>query len=205
MYKNRSLRIFPLIIIGIVVIALIASIITIGRYIFSGNSSSQEEENQVTAEDELLTLSTTRSVRVTVRGPIVADEDFETYRVEVSPQSRDYYTYSGYLDRVKQKKTYSNNMSAYEEFVNALDKAEMTKAGKNDPTLENDIEGICATGQVYQYDILNAGTPVYTAWTSTCKGSQGTFGASIEQVTNLFVNQIPEEDLRDLAISGLRY
>lgn len=206
MYRNRSLKIFPLIIIGIVIIALIASMITIGRYIFNGGSqTTQEEDNQITAQDELLTLSTSRSVRVTIRGPIIADEDFATYRVEVSPKSRQYYTYSGYLDRIEQQKSYSNNMSAYEEFVNALDKAAMTEPGRNTPTLENDVQGICATGQVYQYDILSAGTPVYSAWTSTCKGSPGTFGASVEQVTNLFINQLPQEDYRDLAISGLRY
>lgn len=206
MYRNRSLRIFPLIIIGIVVIALIASVITIGRYIFKGGSSSQEEENQVTAQDELLTLSTSRSVRVTIRGPIVADEEFSTYRIEVSPKSRHYYTYSGYLDRIKQEKEYDNNMSAYEEFVYALDKADMTKAGKNDPSLDTDgLRGICSGGNLYEYEILNAGTPIYLAWTSSCKGSPGTFGASVKQVTDLFANQIPNDDLRELAISGLRY
>ncbi len=205
MYKNRSLRIFPLIIIGIVVIALIASVITIGRYIFNGDETKQEEENQVTAQDELLTLDTSHSVRVTIRGPIVADEEFSTYRIEVSSDSRDYYAYSGYLDRVKEEKSYGNNMSAYEQFVYALDKADMTKPGKNDPALDDDVRGICATGQVYEYEILNAGTPVYRAWTSTCKGSPGTFGASVEQVTNLFVDQIPGEDAENLAINSLRF
>lgn len=205
MYKSNTLRIFPLILVVIVVIALIAGMITVGRYLFSSNDSKPTEDEVVTAKDELLTLNTSRSVRMTVRGPIVASEEFETQRITISPISRHYKIYAGYVERIEKDKSYDNTMKAYEEFVYALDKAALTKPGKEDPDEAEDIRGICATGKIYEFEILNAGEQVKRYWTSTCKGSPGTFGASVEQVTNLFVEQIPEAERPSFRSSGLRF
>lgn len=205
MYKSNTLRIFPLILIVIVIIALVAGMITVGRYLFGSESGAPTEEGSVTAQDELLTLNTSRSVRLTIRGPIVADEEFETQRIAVSPISRQYKVYSGYIESIKKDKSYDNNMKAYEEFVYALDKAALTKPGANEPDEAEDVRGICATGKVYEYEILNAGEPVRRYWTSTCDGSPGTFGASVEQVNNLFVGQIPDDDKPNFRTSRLPF
>ena len=204
MYKSNTLRIFPLILIVIVIIALIAGMITVGRYLFAGKDEPVDD-GTVTAQDELLMLNVSRSVQMTIRGPIVADEEFQTQRIEVSPISRQYKIYSGYLVSVEKSKSYDNNMKAYEEFVYALDKADMTRPGKADPEEAEDIRGICATGKIYEFEILNAGEPVNRLWTSTCKGSPGTFGASVEQVTNLFAGQIPEAERPTFSSGGLRF
>jgi hypothetical protein len=52
--------------------------------------------------------------------------------------------------------------------------------------------GICATGRVYEYEIIDGDTTVKRLWTSTCKGSPGSLKASADQLTNLFVAQIPD-------------
>jgi len=204
MYKSNTLRIFPLILIVIVIIALIAGMITVGRYLFTGNDEPVDEMT-VTAKDELLMLNVSRSVQMTIRGPIVADEEFQTQRIEISPVTRQYKVYSGYLVDVEESKSYDNNMTAYEEFVYALDKAAFTRPGKDDPEEAEDIRGICATGKIYEFEILNAGEPVKRLWTSTCKGSPGTFGASVEQVTNLFADQIPEADRPSFRTGGFSF
>lgn len=196
MYRNRSNRIFPIIIILVVLIALVAGLVTVGRYIFSSNTGekSQEETKQDIERKSLTTVDANRSVRMTVRGPIVANQEFRSYRISVSPSQNSYTVYKGYLDSVDSNKSYDNNTQAYEQFVYALDKADMTKPGKSSERQSSDLRGVCATGKIFLYEIVDGANVVHSYWTSTCKGSPGTFGASVNQVTNLFVNQIPDLD-----------
>lgn len=176
-------------------VAVVAGLITAGRYLFGGNSKQRQEEQEKveTARDHLLTLGADRSVRVTVRGPIVGDDRFTTQRISISPSSRLYTVYRGYLEDIEDQKSYDNNMQAYEEFVHALDKAAMTRPGAVSPEDATDIRGICATGRIYEFEIIAASSIMDRRWTSTCKGSPGSFGASIDQVVNLFSAQIPEK------------
>ena len=201
MYKGNSSRIIPIIIIIIVIAIAVAAIVSIGRAVFSGGDRSTTTEEVDVARTNLLKTSANHSVRMTTRGPIVADENFRSYQVTVSPSSRNITTYSGYLSKVIKSKPLSNNVAAYEEFVNALDKANMTVGtpftGEDDNTL-----GICATGHVYEFDVLVDGKSVQHLWTSTCKGSKGSFRASVAQVQNLFLTQIPgsEDYVRSISL-----
>lgn len=193
MYRSNSNRIFPIILIVVVIVALIAGLITVGNYLFGGSGDAEQQKSKAEeASEQLLKVDVDRSVRLTVRGPIVANEEFRSYQIGISPTQREYTVYKGYLDSVESRKTYSNNNKAYDEFVHALDKAALTKAGKYTEEEASDLRGICATGRVYQYEILNSGSLAASYWTSTCKGSPGTFGASVDQINNLFISQIPD-------------
>lgn len=204
MYRSGPNRIIPIILVVVVIAAFVFGLVTVGRYLFGGSSAErqQQEEAVLTARDQLLTLESDRKVRVTLRGPIVADEKFRTYRITISPSARSYAIYDGYLERVDYQKNFDNNMEAYEEFVHALDKAAFTKPGKQSDEEASDTRGICATGRVYIYEIIGPTGVVDSRWTSTCKGSPGTFGASVSQVTNLFTSQIPEETFRASSSMG---
>lgn len=206
MYRSSSNRIFPIILVVVVTVALVAGLVAVGRYIFGGNAEQREaEESRVeTARDQLLTLEVDRLTRLTVRGPIVGDDRFRTERISISPTQRVYTIYGSYLEDVEDQRSYDNNMEAYEEFVHALDKAAFTKPGKESPEEASDIRGICATGRVYDFEIVGSTGVVYRAWTSTCKGSPGTFGASLDQVVSLFTAQIPGETLRSPSGGGFR-
>ncbi len=194
MYRSNSTRIFPIILIIIVVVALIAGIVTVGRYLFSGNGDTDQQKTRAqTARDALLKVDTDHSLRMTIRGPIVGNEAFRSYQVTISPSQREYTVYKGYLEEVQSRKVYSNNNAAYEEFIYALDKAALTSSGKYTDEQAADLRGVCATGRVYLYEILSEGSASESYWTSTCKGSPGTFGASVQQITDLFTKQIPEK------------
>jgi len=186
-----------MIIFMVVVVALIAGLVAAARYLFSGNSQRNEETQTIieSARDQLLAVNTGRSIRMTVRGPIVADENFSSYQVAISPSSRVYTLFDGYLDAVKDTKSFDNNTKAYEEFVYALDKANITKPGKYTEDQASDLRGICATGRIYKFEFIDSGSVKKNYWTSTCKGSPGTFGANIPQVTNLFSAQLPDVKL----------
>ena len=198
MQRNNGARFFPLIIIIVIIALVIAAIVSIGRAVFnSGDSSNTEQTSQVDQNQEnLRNTSTGRSVSMTVRGPLVAEENFTSYKVEVSNSERSLKVYKGYLEEETNGKTLGNNTQAYEQFVYALDKANMTKGRDEDSNEENtkDLRGICARGYVYEYTVLSGGNEVRKLWTSTCDGSKGTLNASKDQLSQLFLAQIPDSN-----------
>ncbi len=190
MQRNRGPKLFPLIIIVIVVILLIIAIVSIGRAVFGGKDTASTvvvDPGRTT----LLETGSSHSVSLTVRGPITADESFKSYTIEVSPLMRSMNAYKGYVESVEAAKNYDNNQKAYEEFVFALDKANMMK-GKQLSGDKNDLRGVCATGYVYEYAVLTNGQEIKSLWTSTCGGSKGSLDASVGQLNNLFQGQIPD-------------
>lgn len=173
------------------IIAIVA-LVSAGRALFGGKPATEQSNvQQDKSQANLLDTSSNRGVRATVRGAIVADENFRSYQIVVTPSSRTMTAYKGYLGEVIDSKQYSNNVKAYDEFVHALDKANFTK-GQQLPGDKDDTRGICATGTVYEYDLLDGTNSTKHLWTSTCDGSKGSLQASVSQVQNLFTKQIPD-------------
>jgi hypothetical protein len=200
MYRGNSTRIVPVILVLIVIAIVIAALVSVGRAIFSDDAQTGEANP---GRDALLDTSLGHSVRMTVRGPLVANEEFHSYQVSVDASNRALTTYQGYLEQSIGSKTYGNNLKAYEQFVYALDKANFMNGAELEGD-KNDTRGICATGLVYEFEVINAGSTVKRLWTSTCKGSPGSLKASVTQVKNLFLKQIPDSDklLRNLGLGG---
>jgi hypothetical protein len=192
MYRGNSSRIFPIILVIIVVAIAIAALVSIGRVIFGGDQPSQKTVD--VSQEALLNTDPTHSVRMTVRGPIVADEKFRSYQITVNATNRNLTTYSGYLDQPIGNKDLANNTQAYEEFVYALNRANLVK-GVAFLDEKDDTRGVCATGRVYEFEVIDSASVVKRLWTSTCKGSTGSFKGSITQVQDLFLQQIPDNKL----------
>lgn len=190
MANYRTSRIIPTILTVVVIIVAIAGIVALARLVFTG-SATKTDAIVDTSQQDLLSTADGRSVSMTVRGPIVADEDFRSYRITISPSSRQFEAFTGYLDAVTDQQTLSNNTAAYDQFVHALDKANLV-AGKPFEGDKNNVLGICATGKVYEFNVLNTGTSSEMLWTSTCGGSPGSLKASATQLSQLFLNQIPD-------------
>lgn len=189
MAHYRTTRIVPIILTILIIIVAVVALVALARALFfSGAPAATQVDAGKVA---LLETSDGHSVSMTVRGPIVANENFRSYTITVSPNARVIKTYTGYLDTVLQEQTLGNNTPAYAEFVNALDRAKMAD-GSEVPGEQNDVLGICATGRLYQFAILKDGESVETLWTSTCSGSQGTLDANAQQLSQLFIAQIPD-------------
>lgn len=192
--QRNGAKFFPLIIIIVIVALVIAAIVSIGRAVFNSGDGNDTEQTAQLDENRaaLLNTSTGRSVTMTVRGPIVAQENFTSYRISASNSERSMLIYKGYLEEQTNGKTLGNNTQAYEEFVYALDKANMMqgKASSSDDEAK-DLRGICAGGYLYEYAVLSGGNEVKKLWTSTCDGSKGTLDASTDQLSGLFLAQIP--------------
>lgn len=185
--KSRSA---PIILILVIMVVAVAAIISLAKAIFVDNGSNKTTKTDISRQ-ELLSTTNGHKVRMTVRGAIVADETFSSYRIEVTPSSRSLVTYNGYLERQVKAINLDNNVKAYEEFVNALDKADLAEGTPLEDE-KDDTKGICATGLLYEFEIINSEGTVKRLWTSTCKGSPGSLDASVDQLSKLFIEQIPD-------------
>lgn len=192
MANYRTSRVIPIVLVIVIIIIAITALVSLARVVFFSGSSSTTTTADVSRE-ALLNTTADRSVTMTVRGPIVADEKFHSYQIDISANARTIKTYTGYLDTVVDQTSLGNSVAAYDEFVHALDKADLTKGTQLDGD-KNDTRGICATGNVYDFKILNGNDTVKDLWTSTCRGSSGSLNASVSQLTSLFVKQIPGAD-----------
>ena len=188
MANYRTSRVIPTVLTIIVIVVAIAGFVALARLIFGGGSSGDQVVD--TSRQSLLDSSSGRGVSMTVRGPIVANEDFRSYKIFVSPTTREFKAYTGYLDTVTSQETLTNNTAAYEQFTGALDKANLVVGQPFDGD-KNDVRGICATGKVYEFSLHYETTVEETLWTSTCGGSPGSLKASVTQLSKLFLNQIP--------------
>lgn len=191
MASYKTSRIIPIALILIITAIAIAALVSLARVIFFSDGSTSNTNQPDVSRAALLSTSADRSVRMIVRGSIVADESFRSYQINVTPSTRNLTTYTGYLENPIDSINLGNNIPAYEQFVYALDKANLSK-GTELTGDKNDLRGVCATGNVYEFQILKSDKPVKSLWTSTCKGSAGSLDASVSQLTGLFTSQIPD-------------
>ena len=191
MDRSGIQRIIPIILVVIIVGLVIAALVSIGRTFFGGEGASPSPTPQVdTSKQALTTTLADRSVRMSVRGPLVADENFRSYTVTIGPDSRNLTTYKGYSGETIDTSQQANTAVAYDQFVHALDRAKLMD-GTALSGDANDTRGVCATGLLYQFDILQGSNVIKSLWTSTCSGSLGSLKANLTQVQRLFQAQIP--------------
>ncbi len=191
MANYRTTRIIPIALTLVIIAIAIAALVSLARLIFfSGGTSTTTSQINI-IKDALLSTSADRSVRMTVRGEIVADETFRSYKIQIAPNERTITTYKGYLDQPISNISLGNNIPAYEQFVYALDKANFMK-GTELTGDKNDLRGICATGHIYEFQILKANESLKQLWTSSCSVSRGSLNAKVDQLTKMFIAQIPD-------------
>lgn len=191
MDRSGAQRIIPIVLVLIIVALAVAALVSLGRVLFGGESSSPSPTPPVnTGKQALTTTSADRSVRMTVRGPIVASENFHSYAITVSPDARNMTTYVGYVGQPVDSAQLENTSQAYEQFVYSLSRANLME-GTPLTGEANDTRGICATGSIYTFEVLQGSNVIQGLWTSTCKGSPGSLEANLQQVSRLFQRQIP--------------
>jgi hypothetical protein len=195
MYRGNS-KVLPVVLIVIVMIVAIFTVVAIGRALLNRNSSKPVDDRVSRA---LVNSDADHSVRMTVRGPIIADENFNSYQIEVSPIGRRMTTYKGYRDEVIEDTRLRNNTNAYVEFVHALSRMNFTKEIELSEE-QNDVRGICPEGRLYTFEVLQAQSVIKEFWISSCRNVKGSFGGEAVKSRDLFLKQIPESSamLRDL-------
>ena len=192
MERSGLARVVPIVVVLIVTGIAVWGLFSLGRALFSSTESGDPDAAVQANNGKTALVDTTadRSVRMVVRGPIVAEEDFHSYSMTITPDSRNMTTYTGYVGQAVDTEQLGNNVQAYTQFVNALSRAKLME-GTPLTGEANDINGICATGYVYEFEVMQGTNSVQKLWTSTCKGSVGSLKANLAQVLRLFRAQIP--------------
>lgn len=180
-------RVVPIILVLIVIIVAVAALVSVARNIFGGS----EEPVVNNGKEALLNTSLDRSVRMTVRGPIVGDNVFHSYTITATPTTRNLTTYQGYLQNQLETSDLANNSKAYEQFVYALDRADMMEGNELEGDAD-DIRGVCATGFLYRYEVIQGSNTVKSLWTTSCNRSKGSLKANNASLVRLFRVQIPD-------------
>jgi hypothetical protein len=188
MDRFKPRQIITAFLVLLVVAIAIAALVSVGRSIFSSDTTMTSQIS--TSHETLISTSADRAVQMTVRGPIVANEDFRTYQVQVTPNERNLITYTGHQGQPANSIVLVNNIPAYEQFVYALDRANLMR-GTEFTGDKNDLRGICATGYLYEFRLLKANESQKQLWTSSCSGARGSLSASLDPIKKLFIAQIP--------------
>ncbi len=182
-------------IIGFIVLIFLLlvgwGLISIARNIFDGGISGSSSQTSDSAEDIL--IDTVDVARFSVSGPVVATNEHRSYTIEVNERLVVFTLYSDYGQKQLNRKSFTNNEAAYDEFIEALDKANVLSR-RSGTDVEDDInyEGACPSGRRY---IIELNDDV-TRWSTSCESSRGTFGGSMKAIRRLFNKQVPE--IRDL-------
>jgi len=117
MVSYRTNRIIQRVFIALALIVLFLGIFFVAQTIINRSNNQPIDAGK----EALLKTSDGYEVSLSVRGPIVSDEDFRSYKITISPNIRELHVYKGYkkinLDSIK----LNNNLPAYEQFVYALD------------------------------------------------------------------------------------
>ena len=195
MYRGRS-NLLPVIVLVVVAAVAIIGMVSLGRLLLRGDNDQVANDAATRA---LLNTEADRSVRMNVRGEIVADEDFRSYEIEISPIVRRMTLYKGYGNEIIDAVRLPNSTEAYAEFVNALNLAGFSDEAEL-PEGQGDTEGVCATGRLYTFSFLQAQSVTDQTWITSCRGVTGSFGDDASLARKLFEAQIPNsrELLRDI-------
>ena len=187
MRRGKPTRLGAVLLMIIAAVVLVSGLLWAGQSLFGGGST--EKEDTVSAGQKLLDKPTdATSVRMSVRGPIVAKENHYSIALSISQTERIITTFQGYDGKVIDSQTLGNTAAAFSDFMAALNRAGFMVETKGVGT-EN--QGSCAVGQLIFFEILSEGKSVGKLWTTSCSKLNGNFGGLVVNVQDLFLNQIP--------------
>jgi len=181
--------------LGLAVLGIVGFLILAGLFYFITGGFRAPEVDQMSQEEinrrQVTTIHSGRSVRMTVYGPVVANEDRESYEISVSPTTRRLATYSGYNQTQVESYNFDNNQEGYQQFVYALARAGFD----SERTLSQDQaddRGACSSGKRFVYELYENGDQVKRVWTTTCSKIKGTYAGVNSTTRDLFNKQIPD-------------
>ena len=169
-------------------LAAIGLIVLVFILILKGFSGGGTPKNQLNLSS--LAQNSDTMMRLTIDGPINADQKHVGVRVTVSAAETQMEAYHGYQNNVTNQKTYGNNQDAYNNFLHALQLAGFTR-GSTDPK-RADERGYCPLGNRYVFEVVHGADDQQRFWSSSC--GQGNFGGKTSLVLTLFRQQVPDYD-----------
>ncbi len=128
----------------------------------------------------------------TIEGPVVARENHDSIKVEVSADGRELDVLNTYEYNVVNKKNYDNTPAAFDALRQALRTSGFMAQNRN--STETSIYSACPEGDRYIYQLIDgSGQEVYRTWSTSCGDTNvTTFAGNPALVRKLFTDQIPD-------------
>ncbi|HUD81386.1 MAG TPA: hypothetical protein VMR08_02020 [Patescibacteria group bacterium] len=134
--------------------------------------------------------ATDTSMQFVISGPVSADQTHQAITMNISQTQAQINIIQGYQGQIINSKNFTNNESAYLNFLSALQLAEFTKGTSNLYTTAD--LGACSFGDRYNLQIINGtGQTIQNFWADSCSNRDGTFKGLLNTVEQLFFAQIP--------------
>lgn len=133
--------------------------------------------------------STNAEVRMTIDGPVNADQIHQQIQINVSRDEVTYKQITGYEGTVVKRTRYDNNQNAYANFLRAIALAGFTK-GSLDEQLK-DERGHCPLGNRYVFELTQGDKKIERFWATSCNGV-ATFLGNVGVTRQLFEAQVPD-------------
>ena len=135
--------------------------------------------------------STDAVARLTIDGPINADQNHQAVEINVGKNSVTFEQLSGYNGQVVNLQTFVSTEAAYNVFLHALALAGFTN-GNSSPSASNDL-GYCPLGDRYVFEFNYNGNDLQRYWSTSC-GGLGTYSGNLGLTLTLFQAQVPNYD-----------
>lgn len=132
--------------------------------------------------------STDAVARLTIDGPINADQSHQAVRITVGQADVTYEQIQGYQGTVVNSQSYANNQSAYSNFLYAIGHVGFTR-GDSSAALANE-KGYCPLGSRYIFELIENSQDIERYWATTC-GNPKTYKGSVPSTLSLFELQVP--------------
>ncbi len=176
-------------VLGVLAVIFVA-VLAIVLIVSGGNGGSSQTKSNISTK--LVDLATPDSrVTFTTQGRLVGDHERRGIRITVDEGKRTIQVLAGYDQDVIKSKSYSNNDTAYQYFLAALDQAGFKL--KRTSTV-SDSRGACPAGSTYLYQLNDGKSNVIDSWATECSSRQGNLGTNSGVINQLFQTQIPDYD-----------
>lgn len=188
--------------VSIVVAGILFIILSVvGYQLISNQIKSLDTKEDKITQIELNELKNTGSkLKFTIKGPIVADEDYREIVFEISQGTRSVKFFKGYNLVLEKEKKLPNNYSAYEALAGALYSSGFMTERAN--VKNKKYENQCSSGKVYNAELLDSDNKVKKSlWITSCNSKSGTLLASPTTILNLFKKQFPDYNTFSSGIS----
>jgi hypothetical protein len=159
--------------------------------IFSGGDEKPREEQLKPLPEYSTTYA---EASMTIDGPIVGEDQKRSIRITVGQYQRRLDVISGYNGNITQTNSFSNNESAYNNFLWAIWRSGFLKERKGLDELQQNEKGQCPLGQRYIFELNESGEQLSYLWTSSCGNKIGTLAGDSSTLQQLFEAQITDYD-----------
>jgi hypothetical protein len=133
--------------------------------------------------------STSAQVRLTIDGPINANQNHQQVQITADQNSVTYDQIQGYDGNVINQQQFTNSENAYSAFLHALEVAGFTEG--NSSAALSDEQGQCPLGDRFTFELIQNGNDLERFWTTSCPKSPRNYEGDAPLTITLFQAQVP--------------